>query len=490
LAADAHSLHIINLNDDGGNDGTDDDGHSQQGHPYLFHVLSIFFCVNKLQHRLNAGLMSNIEQSLALILPSLSDRLPSELVDLAKSLLAQSLNKASNLKGDEEIARPYACAEIACKRLTTKLKLPAPALQGRRPPCPPRVYKKLLAFLEQALQQVKVRPAKPRGSDDAFATDLPDNKRPARSTPTTTKKKTFGPSSSSRKRTAHDAFAGEIAPTYAKDESCNDDGAPVWAMPLIRRLCKALSTPLLVPHVYTGLCVVLRLADLHPDHPSKLPVSHTSTYRHQTTTLTLALFFLVLSRMQRDPVSTETYTADCAVACATANEPNAHIPSSDPNMHFTSTVITQPAIDAWIKKISAQNWTTDQDWWNSVPKSRFSRRTTSNGNNSIENHEAEAEADSPLPTHHPPKPTFNTLQPPNKTQRETKKSKKGTSTSHSDQPNPQATDEDSPSLLLPGLGTMMQDAVDWTGEDRRSRFVEWKQVVDRRVGLALALVAG
>lgn len=63
-------------------------------------------------------MMSNrqIEQALNSLLPTLNNTLPPELVNLALSLLAQSRSRASSLKAEEEIARPYACAEIACKR--------------------------------------------------------------------------------------------------------------------------------------------------------------------------------------------------------------------------------------------------------------------------------------------------------------------------------------------------------------------------------------
>ncbi len=56
-----------------------------------------------------------VEQALAGILPSLN-ALPLELVDLAVSLLAQSRSKAGTLKPEEEIARSYTCAHIACER--------------------------------------------------------------------------------------------------------------------------------------------------------------------------------------------------------------------------------------------------------------------------------------------------------------------------------------------------------------------------------------
>lgn len=58
----------------------------------------------------------SVAQALSSLLPALGGSLPPELVELAVSLLAQSRSKASSLKADEEIARSYACANIACER--------------------------------------------------------------------------------------------------------------------------------------------------------------------------------------------------------------------------------------------------------------------------------------------------------------------------------------------------------------------------------------
>ena len=65
----------------------------------------------------------SILQSLNGLIPTLSGPLPPDLVDLALSLLAQSRNKASSLKAEEEIARSYACAHIACERYDGRFEL-------------------------------------------------------------------------------------------------------------------------------------------------------------------------------------------------------------------------------------------------------------------------------------------------------------------------------------------------------------------------------
>lgn len=57
-----------------------------------------------------------VEQALATLLPTHANDLPPQLVSLAVSLVAQSRSYSTSLKPEEEIARPYACAEIACRR--------------------------------------------------------------------------------------------------------------------------------------------------------------------------------------------------------------------------------------------------------------------------------------------------------------------------------------------------------------------------------------
>lgn len=58
----------------------------------------------------------SLEPNLHNLLPSLAGPIPSELLDLATSLLAQSHTRISNLKANEEIARSYVCAHLACER--------------------------------------------------------------------------------------------------------------------------------------------------------------------------------------------------------------------------------------------------------------------------------------------------------------------------------------------------------------------------------------
>lgn len=59
---------------------------------------------------------SSIEQALTSLIATFNGPLPLELVEVALSLLARSRSVAHSLKSEEEIARPYACAQLACER--------------------------------------------------------------------------------------------------------------------------------------------------------------------------------------------------------------------------------------------------------------------------------------------------------------------------------------------------------------------------------------
>lgn len=81
------------------------------------------------------------DPALRSLLPTHNGPFPPQLTDLAGSLLAQSRHRASALKAEEEIARPYACAHIACDRYV-------PARRSRRaaPACAWHAEGRVLAF--------------------------------------------------------------------------------------------------------------------------------------------------------------------------------------------------------------------------------------------------------------------------------------------------------------------------------------------------------
>ncbi|BFZ58989.1 hypothetical protein PYCC9005_006057 [Savitreella phatthalungensis] len=86
-----------------------------------------------------SGLRREIETNLHRMLP-MHNHLSGELVMLAEALHSQS--KDVLLKADELPARTFACSQIACERLASKLGLPA--LDLKQAPLPPRRYARVL----------------------------------------------------------------------------------------------------------------------------------------------------------------------------------------------------------------------------------------------------------------------------------------------------------------------------------------------------------
>lgn len=186
-------------------------------------------------------------QALTSLLPTLSV-LPPELIDLAVSLVAQSQNKAGSLKQEEEVARCYACAHLACERLKTKLNLPAIT---SRPPCPPRTYKKLYAFLDSAL--VTKSPRK-RARESVMEDD-------SRIMPT---EKTSLPSAAvtKRRRPAQAVKANGMASMQDTRGARHASDELKFLLPAVRGICESLGNKAAYLHVYTAVCTIFEGGEL------------------------------------------------------------------------------------------------------------------------------------------------------------------------------------------------------------------------------------
>ncbi|KAK0640328.1 hypothetical protein DIS24_g9480 [Lasiodiplodia hormozganensis] len=205
-----------------------------------------------------------VEQALVGLVPAHNGPLPSELLSVAVSLLAQSRSKASSLRPEEEIARTYACAHLACERLKQRLNLPSIV---PRPPIPPRAYKKVYNYFDSALTISSSQPQTPsRRAARAAAAESSATTPTRKRTPAATTAAT--PSRTPTRTASHGGRAGARTPTAASARRStaaggeyDDDGVvPAYVTPLIRALSKALGTPPAVPHVYAGVRSVLKEA--------------------------------------------------------------------------------------------------------------------------------------------------------------------------------------------------------------------------------------
>ncbi|KAL9622556.1 MAG: hypothetical protein Q9160_003053 [Pyrenula sp. 1 TL-2023] len=346
--------------------------------------------------------MNNTAHSLNILLPTLNCKIPRELSDLSQSLLAQSRIRAPHLKAEEEIARPYACAEIACKRISSRLRLPR--LAGR-PPCTKTVYKKLLGLLEHVLATTaKHTPTKEasRTNNAARVSKSPGTPTPARSG---RRYAAAGADTPSKKKT----FAGKIGDLGALKDSNKE--APDFVMPFTRQLCAAISAKSLAPHVYTGVCTIIRLAEVD---------TAATDAREEVLTLAIVVFFIALTKgSEMDP---ETYV--------TRSESALSMAGLDAGV--------RNRLDEWVKRISENEWSQGLEWWDNIPESALS------GEMDVLYGFDDDDGEVLLST----------------------KRKRAT-----------YEDELKDGLLLPGLGTMLQEQNDWLSEDKQHQFERWKNDV-------------
>ncbi len=195
-----------------------------------------------------------IELALISLMPSYGTDLPPSLVQQASSLLAQSRNQASTLKAEEEIARTYACANIACDRL--KIPLDLPPIEPR-PPVPPRIYKRLYSHLDSILATTtsggrrssgRVRTQVSKFGAEESTTSSPSRPLPSRGTPT--KDQSL---SQFRKNTTP---IGKNAGTTTNGDS-ERTGLPLWVAPVIRFFCTETGSKKLAPTMLAGVESIL-----------------------------------------------------------------------------------------------------------------------------------------------------------------------------------------------------------------------------------------
>ncbi|KAI1812721.1 hypothetical protein GGS20DRAFT_520530 [Poronia punctata] len=201
-----------------------------------------------------------LEPTLYSLLPNYSTALPQPLLELASSLLAQSRQSASTLKADEEIARSYACAHIACERL--KISLNLPPIQAR-PPIPPRLYKRLYAHLDNVLpstaslsKPTRIRTPTSKAREAGLFGSA--QRIPSRGTPT---------KESSLAKYRSPVVKGDGTPTKSASKppqipakrkaGGRDSTLPAWIRPTVQLLCKELDQDSIGRTVLAGMHTIV-----------------------------------------------------------------------------------------------------------------------------------------------------------------------------------------------------------------------------------------
>lgn len=364
---------------------------------------------------------ASIEQALTGLVPAISGPIPPELIEIALSLLARSRSVAHSLKSDEEIARPYACAQLACERynicfpldchlidtIRTKLRFNLPTIVSR-PPCPPRIYKKLYNYLSSALPASNAprepqTPSKRATSAATSARNTPKTPLSAKKTPRSTRK----PAGSS---------------------------APEWIMPAIRRLVKAFNSGSAAPHVFTGVESVLplleRMSSAAAESPSKRPRRSAATSQTNSASLpdariralVLVIFLYVYNKLRDVEVTPEQYKGWRETAITALLE----LPPTGEEVTYEDLSLEAEEL---MPMVQSEGWL-EMEWFMNV--------TPQEGEEAMDGVE------------------FS-----------------GTSAKS-------VVSQTSASDYI-GLGTMMQDATDYLGESRRQDYLRWRATIMARV---------
>ncbi|KAI9894973.1 MAG: hypothetical protein M1814_000194 [Vezdaea aestivalis] len=354
-----------------------------------------------------------IGDALQSLLPAANPPLPPSLVQTALSILAQSRTRAGSLKPEEEIARPYVCAHMACERLKTSLDLPPIT---PRPPCAPKSYQALYTHFSTLLAQRKR--GRPRKGEEVYTdsltvvepivppvrplqpVDLPEDKAalPARG------RRSTGQASRSTKISA----------------ARKDIALPVWLVKTVRSLCRTLGTPNAIPHVLAGISTVgagqgdaskpAKSQDLNlADSPSSKP-----SWQENLLALAVEVYLLVVSQMnsstssESDTIQRRHEILDLLGKDSTATDAGSTIDIED--------------LVQWQHELESKNWV-EEAWFQNIK---------------------------------------GMIVPDDKNEEE------------ATEDNQDAEDEDLMGHMSRGLGTMMQDKVDFLSETRRREYLEWK----------------
>ncbi|PFH61846.1 hypothetical protein XA68_16077 [Ophiocordyceps unilateralis] len=311
-----------------------------------------------------------IEHALLSLMPAHGPNLAPSLVELASSLLAQSRNRASALKADEEVARPYACANIACERLKTVLDLPP---IEPRPPIPPRLYKRLYTHLDNILPKSSRGPASTRLTPRSPASRRLQRPEPVSASPrprgTPIKERVLtGTRTPTSKASAGDGASQTPTNSKRRKRAGDDDDGVVasgllyhWVVPVVRFLCAESGVEKFVPTLLAGVAFAQQQQD---------PETQVDWARQHAVSLVAALFFNVVVRLRAlyspsEPVDGEGCKKGIVtqLGLARTEVQTRRLPEAD-FWHGWKTLQAEE-FDAALARVKDENWL-DGDWFRGI----------------------------------------------------------------------------------------------------------------------------
>jgi len=420
---------------------------------------------------------TSLTHHLHTLLPTYSSgAFPEPLTDLATSLYAQSRSKGSALKPEEEIGRAYACAQLAAERCVGRIvvaqlekawlditeastersiqddkqhnqlthmryisrlkqRLNLPKIESR-PPCPPRVYKKLYQYLDHALCAKEQPPTTPKKPVNVPITPTKSGTvRHARglATPGTVRTPTRTTLLRQLQQSGTPSRKRKFDEYTAVEGGKQADGVPGWVAPTIRHLCMTFEVPEAVAHTFVAVATLLQADSYISNSPlaaarSQGRNSTDITRVHNTEEgkiagLVIAVLCVVIERITGETLNEEGKQLAVRELVALRK----------PGVTARKLGEVIGHIESYLHEES-KGWM-DMEWWKNISVSEDVEMEDSLGG---ENEDQEMRTDT-------------------------------TSGSRS-----RTAYKPFEGGLQGGLGTMMQDRIDWLSEERRQEYVEWK----------------
>jgi origin recognition complex subunit 6 len=313
---------------------------------------------------------------------------------------------------------------FAPHRLKQSLNLPK---IEPRPPCPPRIYNKLYAYLDSILLvRRSSRPQKPKSADSTPTKALPSRPTPTKAASLAPYKTTPGRAASSRKRDLQFADSTkEIAP---------------WIHPTIRGLCKELEAPAAAPHILAGVTTILTLPS--PSSSSDRD-SQKEDKKDKKPALIAAVYFFVGTRLSGRETSGQEYVSQRKGVLSTLTKLREDQELGEKIRGKTKEgaewegweKVGTKDVDGWLLEISTRGWL-KLDWFENIIEG---------AGVGVKDDSGHVEDDA---VSHPPMAGVG---------------------------------NENNNILQPGLGTMMQDRVDYLSEKKRAEYRIWKQGILKRI---------
>lgn len=298
-----------------------------------------------------------MEQVLDGLIPTHSSPLPRELVELARSLLAQSRSKAANLKQEEEIAREYVCANIACERLKRSLNLPK--IQPK-PPIPPRSYRKLYEYFDRTLVISRTKAAIPTPTHPQVPVGR--NTPITKSTQNTPSNITSIDTSERRPPRSLGRRRGLLVDNTEKT-------IPNWIRPLINAICISLESPAAAPHVLAGVTTILTVPSpsallLRSQKGPKPAHAPEQDKTDKIPALIAAVFVHVCTKLRGETTSGAEYYTGKNPIVRSFNKAKKSLVERGFEMEGWEDFVGID-VDAWLKEIPDKRWV-DLDWFSNI----------------------------------------------------------------------------------------------------------------------------